>query len=575
MIRSWVFLFAVVAVAGADDERARREFERNKRIGEARKLARGAASGAPRLRRLLEDEEPEVRLEAAKALHQLLPESDEGLDALVGFLRGKGRYLARGAGGALVELGDRGIAKLVAEVRSGPARAVALWSLYADEVDPKVFLGLKQQIRDQLRASKNDDERYTCMLIAASQTEVARLCVPDALPLVRHWLLALPAVKVLESAGPRPSYIKPLRALINDGETVFDGKMGGIEEYETAASILSRCGDAGIATVLDRIGSLPPESDWYLRALLEGMERHLDLVYEAALEATRSGNASLRRRILPTLLAPKDKARLRRSFDAILRLALIDESPAVRHAAVGWLRHAAKGLGELPRREELRAAARNHEDAKVRLGVIQVLAEYERIPFPVLDRLWDGASTEERKRAIWLIADHGPAAARYVPALLKRLEANESILACMFALARIAPGDPAVARAVVARLDSDEEFIVHGTVRVIGMIGPPAKAAVPRLRELARTLDGGQRPHVIWTLWKVTQSEADREAVLQHLRDRLDQYSRLTGWEYALIGEWMKGLGPHAKTLYPRIERALKDGRLGEERRAYLKDLLR
>ena len=407
---------------------------------------------------------------------------------------------------------------MVREVSDGPARLPAMYALIAEEVDPVHFGEIGKPVLALIRTSRDNAELKLAMTLAGRGADLARLCAPAALPYLQHPSLAYWVLHLLETAGPDPDYIPALRDLIYDGKEYLEGTFEGLDEYRHAASLLCRCGRAGVEVVVQRIGSIDEDSSGHRFALRSGLERHIDIAYPAVLQATRSKNARLRRRIARSLVATKDKGRLAQGADALVRLMLLDEDAAVRKEAARRIPYAVRSLDDVPRRAELREAARAHPDAESRFGAIEALARVELVPLATLEPFLDSPSPYHRTRAIAFVGRHGKAAARYAPAILERIEAGDDEPVCMATLAAIAPEDPAVLKVVLAQLDSKHDFVVASAIDCTALMGPSARAAEPKLRKL---MTGRLEMYCRLALWKVTRNPDELEELLYLLRTAL------------------------------------------------------
>ncbi len=114
----------------------------------------------------------------------------------------------------------------------------------------------------------------------------------------------------------------------------------------------------------------------------------------------------------------------------------------------------------------------------------------------VLSRiLEDEGSAEARARALWALAEIGPAAASSVELVLSCLGSPDWKIRAYatFALGRLGVASEAVLKALVAALDNPDEdtLLSHGAAIALGELGPKA---APAAADLARHLDW---PHAV------------------------------------------------------------------------------
>jgi HEAT repeat protein len=201
---------------------------------------------------------------------------------------------------------------------------------------------------------------------------------------------------------------------------------------------------------------------------------------------------------------------------------------AVADPGLGSALAAVRGLGErgapfVPRVAELLASP-SAETRERALEVLGAIGPGAAVATPALARLAGSVDEADRNRALEALWKIGPGASEALPAVRSALSSSSDATrsSALYALARIAPaseealreatkalveadpgsytartaatsfeeigagGAPAVPR-IVALLDSPSTDARENAVRALGGIGPPAAAALPRLRELAHS----------------------------------------------------------------------------------------
>jgi HEAT repeat protein len=189
--------------------------------------------------------------------------------------------------------------------------------------------------------------------------------------------------------------------------------------------------------------------------------------------------------------------------------ALEDESPGVRYWAAGALGHIGLGVG--PYIPALLERAERDPDADVRYLCALEVQEFVKPTavtpeiIPVLIKALDSPALKVRCAACGLLAKFGPASAPAIPRLIGLLtersgeQVDRSLLTttndeqgcAAAALGRIAPNTPRAGQAAKALIDlmrSDPSpWAMNQAVLALPGFGAHAQAAIPRLRELARS----------------------------------------------------------------------------------------
>jgi len=558
VLGSAIALLALAAACPADDEEtAKREWERNKRIGRLRRWAQGGAANADVIRAFLKDESPQVRIEAAAALFRVQPQSAEARAALVAGMRAREPEVRESATLALRTSGAAGIAILMRELRDGPAGFIALKALVIEAVDldPAHLLPHAATLRHVIRTSKDINELRDCMVLTTVHKELVRACLPDSMRHLHNGYTATNVLYLMSVVGPSAADIAPLRKLILDEELEFDGEQSGAFEYAQAAALLARCGREGIEVVLGRLATV--KYGFLEDALREGLAEHLDDAFGQIVAAASADDARLRQRVLPLLLEPVDEARLARGVGTMVLLTLHDPDASVRKSAAGWLDQAVQESADLPHRPALRKAAADHSDGVVRECALSVLSRVELLPAPFLAARLDDSRKEVREVAAWELARHGQTAARHAPALLARIDAGDVPIACLEVLARIAPNDPRTLKAIVARLDARDPLAADAAVMALAELGPVARSTEAKLRRMAADLHVGSRLWRRYALWKVGGRKEDERALLADVFRGIAQFGTLRYFDRCDVGEVILRLRGHAPTLLPAIDRAL------------------
>ncbi len=558
VLGSTILLLALAAVCAADDEEeAKREWERNRRIGWIRRWAQGGAVNADVIRAFLKDESPQVRMEAAIALFRVQPRSPEARAALVAGMRSREPELRESATHALSQSGEAGIAILMRELRDGPAGFIARAALViaAEDMDPAHLLPHAATLRHVIRTSKDINELRDCMVLTTVHKELVRACLPDSMRHLHNGYTAMNVLYLMSVVGPGAADIAPLRKLILDEDLEFDGKQPGAFEYAQAAALLARCGREGIEVVLGRLATV--KYRFLENALREGLAEHLDETFGQIVAAASADDARLRQRVLPLLLEPVDEARLARGVGTLVLLTLHDPDASVRKSAAGCLTQAVQESGNLPHRPALRKAAAAHTDGVVRECALIVLSHVELLPAPFLAARLGDSRKEVREVAAWALARHGASAARHAPALLARIEAGDVPIECLEVLARIAPNDPRTLIAVSARLDAPDSRTEDAAVRALAELGPVARSTEAKLRRMAADLPVASRLWRRYALWKVSGRKEDERALLADVFRGIAQFGTLRYSDRCDVGEVILRLRGHAPTLLPVIDRAL------------------
>jgi hypothetical protein len=119
--------------------------------------------------------------------------------------------------------------------------------------------------------------------------------------------------------------------------------------------------------------------------------------------------------------------------------------------------------------------------------VIDALGEIDREQPAVVETLIAALDDKEwavRKTATAAVAELGPQGKAAVPRLLELLESEDDRDAVQSALREIDEAGPEAAPALIEILEDRDRRMTFLAVRLLGKIGPPAKDALPLLREM-------------------------------------------------------------------------------------------
>jgi HEAT repeat protein len=354
--------------------------------------------------------------------------------------------------------------------------------------------------------------------------------------------------------------------------------LGGLgPEPKAAVPALLRCAkdpeaDVRLAAVY-ALGAMGPEAKAAVPLLLERFQdRALDV-------HARLGAAYALGRINPRASAP-----------ALIK-GLSDPNPAVHQqsckvlgeigpvtkevvpALVGVLRPkknfghlpvlAAAGLGRMGPAAQgavgpLTEALKNPADAELRLRAAEALGRIglaPRIAVPALAKALD--TKETRSFVADALSCFGREAREAVPALTKALQEKDDLSRAYvaFALWKI-EGKAEVPVAALIELTKDPSqpyYYLRKPAEFLGAIGPPAKAAVPRLGEMLKEEDAAVRASAALALWQIDgRAEAALPALVAGLKDDDPRTRQYVAWALGVVG-------PGAKAAIPPLKELLLD----------------
>jgi HEAT repeat protein len=522
---------------------------------------RGGLPALDALVKALADEEPRVRWHAARAIGLIGHEAAPAIGNLVKLLDDSDPVTvtqAAAAIGHIREDDERG--EIPAADREAYGAAVDPLVNTLTHPDPRARRAAVRALR-HLATSREDllaavrkqlaDADPVAVLPAlhtlADMEEDAVPFLIEALsdPKSRYW-----AEVVLAEIGPEAAAaVEPLAKVAADAP---------IEERVQAILALAAIGEPATTATPQFVAALesPDASLRYVAAYALGKLRAKDA--DAALEkATASDDQFL------AALASWARARIHPDDEALcakaverLEVELVDESPALRQAAIEGLSGLADSMDEAGRGEFAERLVGSLADpvpsvglaaggALIRLGrdavgaltkalavpetrnaAMELLAEIGADAQPALEAMVAGLSDEDpgyRSNAAMAIAALGPRAKGAVPALEKMLGDEAAVPESRYTAAY-----------------------------ALGSIGPEAVAAEPLLRKLAESEDELMATVGVWAALKIKPDDATLfDAAIPKLRHALQREQELVRLEAAVaLGE----IGPRAATALPMLE---------------------
>jgi HEAT repeat protein len=450
-------LFALVSQAGPDDKKAGAQSDapkeedrwKNKPVSfwikrlQARDVAArkeavqalavigpGAYTAVPALVRALDDDETVIREGAIIALGKIGPRAKAAVPALVGILRDKDFHFQIQTFAALRQIGPEDkkttlvLARLMLHAKTTSVQGDAAVTLYLLGPKNKAALPLfKEALRDQKLRARHEP---TVVILGAIGLDAAPLlaeAVQDRYAGIRNH-----AVAALKKLGPAAAGTLPAlkKALEHEDGGVRAAALAAISAIDAKPmALLTRMladdDEPGVRrTAADGLASLGPKAKPAMGALIKAL---------ADRGVTGSADLALKN-IGSDAVGPLVKAMKDNPFRGRIILILAEMGPKAK-AAVPALIPLLKDKSEFVRSPARTALARIGEDAVPAL--VEILAD------------------KNNDQACLVLCTIGPAAKAAVPALIKLLK------------------DPALHNRARA-------------ARTLGMIGRPAKEAVPLLR---------------------------------------------------------------------------------------------
>jgi HEAT repeat protein len=396
-------------------------------------------------------------------------------------------YLARHAAATVPTLADL-LADPSQRIRHQAAMSLALLATPAKD-RPSIVAGLPQATRDRaadaLRAALDDADPWTSGWAAAGLLLIDHSSADRSVPVLLG------------------SYRRA-------------GGVGG----ETGA--LARSGPAGARIAIEYLDE--PDAN-YRRTVISIISGFADSAMPILVEGLLHRNPRVREGILRALAGGKSGSKVRPAIVARLR----DPDSSVRLAAAATLatldpkeagvavpvlaelafdREASRRLEALRVLYQLGPVAhsavpdlmrRMHTgDDETKLTAAEALWAADRFAWKSFVPAFVAALKSEhgylRQRAIAHLRDVGPSARSAVPALKERFADADPMIRVLaaeaaFAVDREAGREAAVCLAAVLRdtIQSQNRRVIRTAIRVLDKIGPPAKAAVPALVEVARS----------------------------------------------------------------------------------------
>jgi HEAT repeat protein len=522
---------------------------------------RGGLPALDALVKALADEEPRVRWHAARAIGLIGHEAAPAIPSLVKLLDDSDPVTVTQAAAAIGHIReDDDRSEIPAADRDLYGAAVDPLVSTLTHPDPRARRATVRALR-QLATSRQDllaavskqlaDADPAAVLPAlhtlADMEEEAVPFLVEALgnPKSRYWA----EVVLAEIGAEAAAAVEPLAKVAGDAP---------IEERVQAILALAAIGDPATAAAPQIMAALesPDSSLRYVAAYALGKLRAKDA--DPALEKAAASDDQFLASIASwarAMIRPDD-AGLRSKAVERLEAELVDESPALRQAAIEGLSGLADGLDEAGRQKLANQLVGGLGDAipsvglaaggaLIRLGrdavgaltkalavpetrnaAMELLAEIGADAQPALDAMVAGLSDEDpgyRSNAAMAIAALGPMAKGAVPALEKML------------------GDEAAA--------PESRYTA---AYALGSIGPEAVAAEPLLRKLAESEDELMATVGVWAALKIKPDDATLfDAAIPKLRHALQREQELVRLEAAVaLGE----IGPRAATALPMLE---------------------
>jgi HEAT repeat protein len=305
------------------------------------------------------------------------------------------------------------------------------------------------------------------------------------------------------------------------------------------------------------------------------IEALLPLVKEGKLSGSELGHAVQHgdENLAPPLIAALDEpdADIRGHIAQANACAMYRTLPglakALREGKPNQRLGAAQALGHAYRNADAAAAlkgALTDEDRAVRLEAAVSLAEVAEKnggpAAPVLAAMLPDAGKADRLRILQCLEKLGPAAKEAIPALDRALEATEPDLRLQAAFARVKAG-PAPADKVVlifaATLSGKNERRGQAA-HELGRIGPPARDALPALREALKDKNPWVQMAAAEAAFRIDQDQA--KVTVPVLLDILKQEKKHSNARMHAI-EVLGQMGPTARDAAPALRTILKDAK--------------
>ena len=519
---------------------------------DASKLDATKSDGSPSVAELsekLQDNDPNVRWRAARALGNLGEEAKLAAPALVQLLNDPEPVVQIYATVALARTGDRSdstIAGLAKSAQSTDPRVVrtAILALAKLRLEPEQLASAM----NKLLASENQrmlvyvvdaivdsGERATPLLQAALEENEdtaywASVAIAEIGPPAAGTVPELAAV--LDSAEDPDTIAQVLLALAKIGPEAKSA-VPSIEKVlsNNPAPTIALYGAYGIGA----IGS--PGENSALDMLATSEDEAVSMVASWALAKTHSDDDAWRERAIEKMLE-----------------GLGSENPLVRTAA-------AKGLMDLkPSAESVTARlieATQDADPEVAANVVTALASLGPAVVPGAAKSLDDQRL--RPLLIKVLGRLGPDAQAAVPKLIELLpDADNELKAKIhYVLAGIGPAAAPAAQAIAESLNSTEPSVRHSALFALRQLGPGAADAMPQLMAMLESSDGMDQLAAAWALARIAPvKEGLSPEITQVLRKGLADDEPAARYETAVA---IAQLGPSAENLWEELERIAKE----------------
>ncbi len=490
-----------------------------------------ATTVVPKLRELLQSDDPQVRWHSARSLGEYGDLANAAAGELVALLKDKDPVVQYHAAIALGKVGDKSDATVAALVgaatnqdsRVARASIAALRSLKPGP--ERVTAALKE-------ALKSNDQSVSVYALEAIVEQGAQ-----SVPLLKETLkqpeTAYLACAAIEQIGPEAADTVPeltqLLQTTKHSQLLIQSLLAlasiGPKAQSAESTILPHLEMATDATVpvaaayaLGSIGA--KDADAALKKALAKDDPFLHMVATWALAKAH----------------PEDQEMMKAAVDALTK-GLADERPQMRTAA-------ARGLQMLQPPPELVAPAlmaiANDPDPDVSANIVTALAGLGESAVPRAAKALQ--NPQVRPLALRVLAQMGPKAAGSVDALiaLAKDAAPDLRGKIHFTLAAIGPAAAPATELLAEAIASDDKVVSESALYALREIGPGAKDAI---KPLVRKMEADQSFDSLASAWALSRIATGDEAIakqvlpvlLRGLADadeqtRLNSVDALAGW---------------------------------------------
>ncbi|HEV3444679.1 MAG TPA: HEAT repeat domain-containing protein [Gemmataceae bacterium] len=122
------------------------------------------------------------------------------------------------------------------------------------------------------------------------------------------------------------------------------------------------------------------------------------------------------------------------------------------------------------------------------------------------------------------------------------------------ALITMRSADKQTIAALIDALDDEQDFISSSVARILGQLGPQAKAAIPRLQDVVKSENVDRRIGAAHALWEIARQRSSLQVLMEIVKNKNHMPARRASAALAL-GE----IGPPAKDGVPSLKEALMD----------------